>query len=398
MIKVTDFLSKNTLEDLEKWFKNKMDDYISDKFQNNETITNPEQKECYKKIWDCIENKNLFTTQDFETIKSEFKDIDFKLKITEDGTQETLSKSHENSIISILKNSQTEKEKKEGIKKLLNIKRLPNGVPNVIQNLYNRDFDDQDIEFKYLLSKFNKGTSLSDLIIEDLNYTKLRENLGKEIVNQLGIKVCPYCNSQFIFTIDYYDGEASDKVLCQFDHFYAKADYPYLAVSLYNLIPCCNTCNHSKGKKTEPPLNFYLSSFHKQVKFSTPIDKNYDIFLSSNFMKVKEIEIVPRANELDDQTEYESQKTIIQNYDKLFALKSMYQHHTDFAGELYMKAHIYTEKYRIELKNLLAGIFDDDKLEINRFMLGNYTDEKDFLKRPLSKLTHDIAKELGLLD
>ena len=31
------------------------------------------------------------------------------------------------------------------------------------------------------------------------------------------------------------------------------------------------------------------------------------------------------------------------------------------------------------------------------FRKDNYLEEKDFLKRPLSKLTYDIAQELGLL-
>lgn len=36
------------------------------------------------------------------------------------------------------------------------------------------------------------------------------------------------------------------KGLFQFDHFYDKSDYPYLSMSLYNLIPSCSSCNHQK--------------------------------------------------------------------------------------------------------------------------------------------------------
>lgn len=34
----------------------------------------------------------------------------------------------------------------------------------------------------------------------------------------------------------------------QFNHFYDKGTYPYLALSFYNLIPSCSTCNSSKVK------------------------------------------------------------------------------------------------------------------------------------------------------
>ena len=36
--------------------------------------------------------------------------------------------------------------------------------------------------------------------------------------------------------------------MCQFDHFYNKSKYPLLAISFYNLVPVCGTCNHTKGK------------------------------------------------------------------------------------------------------------------------------------------------------
>lgn len=39
----------------------------------------------------------------------------------------------------------------------------------------------------------------------------------------------------------------------------------------------------------------------------------------------------------------------------------------------------------------------DSFLEYQRMALGNYIQESDFGKRPLSKLTRDISAELGLL-
>jgi len=32
----------------------------------------------------------------------------------------------------------------------------------------------------------------------------------------------------------------------EMDHYYPKADYPYLAISIFNLVPSCPTCNGIK--------------------------------------------------------------------------------------------------------------------------------------------------------
>lgn len=56
-------------------------------------------------------------------------------------------------------------------------------------------------------------------------------------------RMCPYCQQALAVTI-YRDRD--DKALRPtLDHFYAKHAYPYLALSLYNLVPCCHTCNSS---------------------------------------------------------------------------------------------------------------------------------------------------------
>jgi hypothetical protein len=58
--------------------------------------------------------------------------------------------------------------------------------------------------------------------------------------------VCPYCNQAFAFTVV----EAGGSFRPTLDHFFPKAEYPYLALSLYNLVPSCYTCNSNlKGTK-----------------------------------------------------------------------------------------------------------------------------------------------------
>jgi hypothetical protein len=65
-------------------------------------------------------------------------------------------------------------------------------------------------------------------------------------------RLCPYCQQALAVTI-YRDRDAK-AIRPTLDHFYAKHVYPYLALSLFNLIPSCHTCNSSlKGQ-----IDFYL--------------------------------------------------------------------------------------------------------------------------------------------
>jgi hypothetical protein len=58
--------------------------------------------------------------------------------------------------------------------------------------------------------------------------------------------ICPYCNQAFAFTVV----GTKKRFRPTLDHFFPKANYPYLALSLYNLVPSCYVCNSSlKGTK-----------------------------------------------------------------------------------------------------------------------------------------------------
>ncbi len=64
---------------------------------------------------------------------------------------------------------------------------------------------------------------------------KKSEMNAKKLYKEINIKVCPYCNLR---DISLYESHNISK-RGHLDHFYSKAKYPYLALSLYNLIPSC---------------------------------------------------------------------------------------------------------------------------------------------------------------
>lgn len=64
----------------------------------------------------------------------------------------------------------------------------------------------------------------------------------KDFAEELQVTVCPYCNRNFVHSTD-------KRTMCDLEHFFDKETYSILAVSFYNLVPVCHSCNHAKGSK-----------------------------------------------------------------------------------------------------------------------------------------------------
>lgn len=199
-------------------------------------------------------------------------------------------------------------------------------------------------------------------------YGDMHANTRRHLLDALATVTCPYCNRNYINAAESTSG-------CHLDHFYDKMTYPILAVSFFNLIPVCSTCNIIKA--------------NKQLSYS-PHDSRYkadELFRFSYTYKSspggEKILIKPN--------------TAAQFYKRnieVLELDTLYQIHTDYVHEIIQKASYVTE-YRHALFSSLKIKFSDE--EIMRHFLGNYHTEEMYGRRPLAKLTHDIAADTGIL-
>lgn len=80
----------------------------------------------------------------------------------------------------------------------------------------------------------------------------------------------------------------------------------------------------------------------------------------------------------------------------VFGLKELYSNHDDIVKEMLLKGEIYSPDYIQNLVEQFPDLIENEE-EALRIVMGNYTEEKDLGKRPLSKLTRDIAKELRFI-
>jgi len=267
-------------------------------------------------------------------------------------------------------------------------------------NIIFQDKDLQDIlilsqdEIIKILEKNKNKSSLSKLKYI-FNYEKFQSEITKFFTENFTFRTCFYCNKDFInnFEVD------TNKLVSTFqlDHFYDKGTYPYLALSFYNLIPSCPTCNSSKVKgakktfehdskvgtfKNETCIapNDKKFDFHKKVKFKLLLDKN----CKNLHVKDKEDIDIPLKEQFTEQYD---------KYLEIFKLNERYKAHKDIVFEMLQKAELYPESRLKELHDLTGIPFQQIKKDIFNLIDEN----EDLSKKPFSKLIADISKELGLI-
>lgn len=200
------------------------------------------------------------------------------------------------------------------------------------------------------------------------NYTSMRVR----IVNEAGLKVCPYCNR------DYINCRAESVSGCQLDHFYSRINYPIFALCLYNLIPVCGNCNRIKSDT--------------QTEFASPFDEeidwNHDITFSYKPIPFTKGKIRITIN---------SDISSIQNNIHTMRLEDAYQMHDEELRELLNKKITYTKTQTDEIQKIMHKVsFKND--EMKNAIYGPPITEQKMKRQPLSKMMHDLHKQLGIYE
>lgn len=192
----------------------------------------------------------------------------------------------------------------------------------------------------------------------------------------IDLKTCPYCNRQYITPIFHENG----RMRADLDHFFPKSKYPYLSMSIYNLIPCCKFCNSSlKGKKEFDidTINPYESSIDDYIKFKYEIEQN-------NKIDIK----------LENKNECEGVN--IDKYIDIFKLEQQYKYHTNIVDELICRKLMYSDKYIEDIRKYFEKInLYISSQKIKEIAIGYITDNKNINKEPLSKLKRDVVNQMN---
>ena len=208
-------------------------------------------------------------------------------------------------------------------------------------------------------------------------YNKFSDkNINNLIVSKLNIKVCPYCNENYIIN------RSAKYTSAQLDHFFNKAQNPLFAICLYNLIPVCTTCNRMKSTK-DLKISPYDTSVNREQLYIT--------------YKPKSMDYMKNPDNIDVVFEHHGTNgnNILSDIQKMH-IDGSYKFHTDYIQELLKKAYVYNKTEIKELYRQFPTLFKNEE-EVVRVVFGNYIHPDDLNKRPLSKMTQDLLKELNII-
>lgn len=225
---------------------------------------------------------------------------------------------------------------------------------------------------------------LSDELLDNIfRYDRYSKRMTVvTILKKMKVTVCPYCNRQYIFTL------LSGKARPQLDHYYPKSKYPYLALSLYNMIPSCSICNMAKSSLDtvkSPILYPFDEEMGNEVKFEIKKKKN------GNFVRM--LQGISSEFVLDINSENAVNEQVVINQVEKLHLGELYNEHKEYVMDIIKSKYVNSPERINELINLFPTLFDS--YEDVRSLLYMTNAQKEFWgKRPLSKLTYDIDQQL----
>lgn len=193
-------------------------------------------------------------------------------------------------------------------------------------------------------------------IKKNQNNVKLNlEILGK-------VHVCPYCNRDYI-----------NERNCKFpgghlDHFFPRSKYPFFAICLYNLIPCCAICNTKK--RTD---DLRVSPF-RETNLSSDFEFEFEL------------------NEESWEPNLVSSNQEVENDIEILGLREAYKIHKDELTLIAKKREEYSKIYEKHLSKILEEDLNNIYTSVEDLIFGEMKscDSEHYKNTPLSYLKHQF--------
>lgn len=241
-------------------------------------------------------------------------------------------------------------------------------------------------DYKITLEKFDflikdirdKMNQLNRSIQKVVDYKHMGEGFRHKILSSIDVKVCPYCNRQYITT---YSVRKDIRSTSDLDHFYPKSAFQLYSLAILNCIPACTICNSRFKKARKLRIQYpFEEGFEKNAIFKIKPKRKAD--LNSLIGNNVDFDLI-----LEVDNSYVNNMKIKGNIE-MFRLEEVYQSHKGFVQELLLKNKAHPKAYKKMIEELLKIDLTDE--ELNLFLYGFSGNEKELLNKPLSKLTFDI--------
>lgn len=271
-------------------------------------------------------------------------------------------------------------ERKPGFSRKKNYPKQQRKIFEILRKLFDYDYFVDGWGWEY-----NKKTKeIKSVKLYDQNILWRAFEFHRRIIETNNLRYCPYCNAETVFLLNGIMSKSGES-RSHLDHFYPRSAFPYLGVSLYNLIPACAHCNSSmKGDKIPFEakifwLNPYAEDFNEVARFRYMKD-SWEVILGGDDNKV-EIEVVDGAGGCGAEL-YAREMNIVTKYNQAYGRE---------INEL-------PHRLRLAMSvspSLAADVLEsDDTRYERRYMLNCSLDEKHIHAERLSKMTIDLVDQL----
>lgn len=213
-------------------------------------------------------------------------------------------------------------------------------------------------------------------------------------IQGLNVRYCPYCNAENVAVaqLPQYGQDKVPKLIAPaLDHYFPQWRYPFLAISLYNLVPSCTRCNSvMKGAHIVNPrqeINPYRHSIARRFEFETEI---YKLRVFSGNPHEQDVSVSAHALSLGGGRS----DTPARNYLKHFRLSDIYNwsYKREILDRIIALGR-YSNRFITDRNRFLPYCTDRDR---DRIMLACFLDETQINCDRLSKFTIDLARQFGV--
>ncbi|MEZ3464110.1 MAG: hypothetical protein K1W23_18545 [Lachnospiraceae bacterium] len=203
-----------------------------------------------------------------------------------------------------------------------------------------------------------------------------------QLCEALEVNVCPYCNREFIYTV--FGDDHIKVVRPELDHYLPKSRFPMFALSFYNLIPGCHSCNSSIKGQRELNMKKHL---HPYIKSEAEMRFKYEELQIRNGKFRMKVGIDYR-NDLDDKLKATCE---------FFHTQEIYQYHESIIDRYLLEAQEFPQTLLKEYKefinnNMKIAVKRTEKdIFLQKFRVQQAGDE---MNEVLIKFRKDIVEQI----